>query len=111
MSPVRGVQSVGAGAGGVIAATVDKNALTLSVHVNSNGVDDADAARVASAATGGTLALLSKDAVDMGHWSVELASVGASEVSHFEAGQWNVRIATPVELAGALGGEISSPAR
>jgi len=110
MTPVREAQSVSAGAGGVIAATVDKNALTLSVHVNSTGVDDADAARVASAATGRTLAVLSKDPVDMGHWSVELAPIGAAEVSHFEAGRWNVSIATPVETSGALRGAISSPA-
>jgi hypothetical protein len=111
MTPVREAQSVSARAGGVVAATVDRNALTLSVHVNSTGVDDADAARVASAATGRTLAVLSKDPVDMGHWSAELAPIGAAELSHFEAGDWNVRIATPVETNGALHGQISAPAR
>jgi len=108
LSAVPGAQSVSRGAGGVIATTVDRSALTLSVHVSSTGADDADAARVASA--GRMLAELSKDAVDFGHWSTELAPIAAGEVQRFEAGQWNVRIATPVELSGALHGDISAPA-
>jgi Bacterial Ig domain/CHRD domain len=110
MTPVHDAQSLGPGAAGVIATTVDKNALTLSVHVNSNGVEDADAARVVSSATGRTLAVLAKDPVDMGHWSTELAAIGAAEVQHFEAGHWNVSIATPVETRGALQGAISPEA-
>jgi len=109
MAPAPQARSLGTAAGGVVATTVDKSAHTLSVHVNSTGVEDADAAEIASAATGRKLALLSKDPVEMGHWSVELAHISAADVGHFEAGKWYVSVATPVEVNGALRGQISAP--
>ena len=109
MAPVRDAQAVNPAAAGVVAATVDRSAHTLSVAVSSSGVEDASAAEVADAATGRTLAVLTKDSVDMGHWSAELIPLTAADVSAFEAGSWYVRVATPVETGGALGGEIAAP--
>jgi len=109
MAPAAEAGSVSLAAGGVVATTVDKSAYTLSIHVNSTGVDDADAAEVDSAATGRKLAVLSKDSVEMGHWSTELAPISAADVGHFEAGKWSVSIATPVEAGGALRGQIRAP--
>jgi len=109
LAPVSDAQSVSSAAGGVIATTVDKSAHTLSVHVNSTGVDDANAAAVDSAATGGELAVLTKDSVDMGHWSTELAPISAAEIGNFEAGKWYVKVATPVDANGAIRGQISGP--
>jgi len=109
MAPVKEAQGVGATAAGVIATTVDRSAHTLSVHVNSIGVDEADAAQVASRASGRTLAVLGKDSVDLGHWSAELAPVSAAELADFEAGRWYADIATAVDADGALRGEISGP--
>lgn len=111
MTPVRDAQSLRPGTAGVVATTVNRSALTVSVHVNSNGVEDADAARLVSSATGRTLAVLAKDPVDMGHWSTELAAIGAADVRQFDAGRWNASIATPVETNGALQGAISAEAR
>ena len=109
MAPAAEARSVSLAAEGVVATTVDKSAHTLSIHVNSTGVDDADAAQVDSAATGRKLAVLSKDSVEMGHWSTELAPISAADVGHFEAGKWYVSIATPVEAGGALRGQIRAP--
>ena len=109
MAPAAEARSVSPAAGGVVATTVDKSAYTLSIHVNSTGVDDADAAEVDSAATGRKLAVLSKDSVEMGHWSTELAPISAADVGHFEAGKWYLSIATPVEAGGALRGQIGAP--
>ncbi|TLY71169.1 MAG: CHRD domain-containing protein, partial [Gammaproteobacteria bacterium] len=109
MAPAAEARSVSPAAGGVVATTVDKSAYTLSIHVNSTGVDDADAAEVDSAATGRKLAVLSKDSVEMGHWSTELAPISAADVGHFEAGKWYLSIATPVEAGGALRGQIRAP--
>lgn len=109
MAPVPQARSLGTAAGGVVATTVDKSAHTLTVHLNSTGVEDADAAEVDSAATGRKLALLSKDPVEMGHWSAQLAHISAADVAHFEAGKWYVSVATPVETNGALRGQISAP--
>lgn len=102
--------AVGLAAGGVAATTVDTTANTLTIHVNSTGVDDAMAAQVASGAagaSGATLAELIKDAVDMGHWSTELAGISAADVADFKAGRWQVSIATAVEPNGAIGGPIT----
>jgi len=109
MAPAAEARSVSLAAEGFVATTVDKSAYTLSIHVNSTGVDDADAAEVDSAATGRKLAVLSKDSVEMGHWSTELAPISAADVGHFEAGKWYVSIATPVEAGGALRGQIRAP--
>jgi len=111
MAPDPQARSLGTAAGGLVATTVDKNAHTLSIHVNSTGVDDADAAEVDSTATGRKLAVLSKDSVEMGHWSTELAPISAADVGHFEAGKWYVSIATPVEVKGALHAQISAPGK
>ena len=109
MAPAAEARSVSLAAEGFVATTVDKSAYTLSIHVNSTGVDDADAAEVDSAATGRKLAVLSKDSVEMGHWSTELAPISAADVGHFEAGKWYVSIATAVEAGGALRGQIRAP--
>jgi len=109
MAPAAEARSVSLAAEGFVATTVDKSAYTLSIHVNSTGVDDADAAEVDSAATGRKLAVLSKDSVEMGHWSTELAPISAADVGHFESGKWYVSIATAVEAGGALRGPIRAP--
>ena len=109
MAPAAKARSVSLAAEGFVATTVDKSAYTLSIHVNSTGVDDADAAEVDSAATGRKLAVLSKDSVEMGHWSTELAPISAADVGHFESGKWYVSIATAVEAGGALRGPIRAP--
>ena len=101
--------AVGLAAGGVAAATVDTTANTLTIHVNSTGVDDAMAARVATGAAGATgpeLAGLTKDAVNMGHWSTELARISAADVGNFKAGKWYVSVATPAEPNGAIRAQI-----
>jgi CHRD domain/Bacterial Ig domain len=109
LAPAAHAQAVGAGAGGVIATTVDRRNRTLSVHINSTGVDDSDAAEVVSAASGQRLATLTKDSVEMGHWSTELTPVSAAELARFESGQWFASIATAVDAQGALEGQIRAP--
>ena len=103
------VAALGLAAGGVAATTVDTSANTLTIHVNSTGVDDAMAAQVATGAAGSSgpkLIALTKDAVDMGHWSAELVSISAADVGDFEAGGWSVNVATPTEPNGAIGARI-----
>jgi hypothetical protein len=92
---------------GVVATTVDALARTLSVHVNSSGVDDADASEVdSSVGRGEKLAALAKDPVDMGRWSTELAAITAADIDDFRAGRWSVSVGTPEAPSGALRGEI-----
>jgi hypothetical protein len=92
---------------GLVATTVDALARTLSIHVNTSGVDDADASEVdTGAGRGPKLAALAKDPVDMGHWSTELAAITSADIEDFRAGRWSVSVATPVVPRGALRAEI-----
>ena len=98
-------------ASGVAAVTVDSTADTLTVHANSSGVSDAMAAVVATAATGNTgpkIAALTKDSVNMGHWSMELAPITGGDVSNFQADMWYVNVATPADPSGAIRGQIDA---
>jgi hypothetical protein len=96
---------------GVVVTTVDSIANVATVEVNSTGVDDATAAEVDTAAQGAIGARvfsLTKDPVDLGHWSHELAQVTAAEVASFTAGKWYVNIITPAHANGAIRGQITS---
>jgi hypothetical protein len=94
---------LGITAHGVAATTVDAAAGTLTVEVNTKGVEDAMAAEAGTAGT--TLALV-KDSVAMGHWSAELAHVSASDLAGVASGRWSVNVATPTAPEGALRGQI-----
>lgn len=97
-------RELGLAASGVAATTVDTSANTLTIHVNSTGVDDAMAAQVN---TGAKVTELVKDSVSMGHWSTELTPISAADVARFNAGEWQVSVATPALEKGAIHGEIS----
>jgi hypothetical protein len=103
-------RSMGMAADGIAATTVDSRAGTLSLEVNARGVDDAMAAQLVSIAPGADAlpVELTKDGVDMGHWSAELASVSAADVAAFRAGQWSVHVATPVLPEGAIEGMVDT---
>jgi hypothetical protein len=100
-------QALGMSASGVAATTLDSRAGTLTVHVNSAGVEDATAARVSNAA-GTQLAGLARDAVEMGHFSTELARISAADVASFEAGRLSVSVAGSATPGGAIRGAISA---
>jgi hypothetical protein len=100
-------QALGMRASGVAATTVDTRAGTLTVHVDSAGIEDATAARVLSGAAGTRLAELSRDRVDMGHFSTELARLSAADLESFEAGKLSVTVASAAMPAGAIRGPIS----
>jgi hypothetical protein len=97
--------SLGIAASGVAATTVDTSASTLTIHVNSIGVDDAQAAQ---ASGGAKAAALAKDSVNMGHWSTELAAISAADLASVKAGKWQVSVATPALEKGAIHGQISA---
>ena len=99
--------SLGVRASGVAATTVDTRAGTLTVHVNTAGIDDASGARVLSG-TGAALADLARSPVEMGHFSTELARISAADVESFEAGRLSVSVAASAIPSGALRGAISA---
>jgi hypothetical protein len=105
LAPNAEARALGIKGSGIAAATVDTAARTLTVHVNSGGVDDAMTAQAATRA-------LTKDAVSLGHWSTERASLRDSDLEDFAAGRWSVSIAIPEEPDAAIAGTIrpASPA-
>jgi len=105
------VPAVTVTAAGVAATTLDSAASTLTVHLNSTGVDDATAAELdtaASGASGPKLVALIKDSVNMGHWSAELATITASDVANFKANKLYVNVKTPAQPNGAIRGQVNA---
>lgn len=100
--------ALGMRASGVAATTIDSRAGTLTVHVNTAGIEDATAARVLSGTAGTPLAELARSPVEMGHFSTELAHISAANVESFEAGRLSVSVASSATPAGALRGAIST---
>jgi hypothetical protein len=97
-------------ASGVAATTVDSTANTVSIHVNTTGVNDATAASLdtgAIAATGTSLVPLAKDSVNMGHWFAELAPIKSTDVTNFTAAGWYANVITPAQTNGAIRGQIT----
>jgi hypothetical protein len=108
------VPSVASNAAGVAATTIDTLANTLTVHVHATGVGDASAAEVddgAAGATGPQLAALTKDDVDPGHWSTQLAEVSAADIAAFKANNCYVNVMTPADPHGAIRGQIEFTGR
>lgn len=102
--------ALGLRASGVAATTVDTRAGTLTVNVNTLGVEDATAARVLSGAAGTPIAELARSPVEMSHFSTELTHISAADVESFEAGRLSVSVAASAAPAGALSGAISADA-
>jgi hypothetical protein len=102
--------ALGMRASGVAATTVDARTGTLTVHVNSAGVEGATQARVLGGAAGAALADLARSPVETGHFSTELARLSAADVKSFEAGRLSVSVAASAAPAGAIGGPISPEA-
>ena len=102
--------ALGLRASGVAATTVDTRAGTLTVNVNTLGVEDATAARVLSGAAGTPIAELARSPVEMSHFSTELAHISAADVESFEAGRLSVSVTASAAPAGALSGAISADA-
>jgi hypothetical protein len=112
MAGAQEVPPISIAASGVAATTVDSTANTLSVHVHAMGVDDAltgDVDNGAAGTTGARLTALAHDAVDAGHWSLELAPITAADAANFNASRWYVNLATPADPGGAIRGQIDVP--
>ena len=109
MSGAQEAPPVAINASGVAVTTVDMVANTFTVNVHATGVDDALAAEVdqgAAGASGPSLAALARDAIDPGHWSVQLAAASATDIDAFKGGNWYVNVATPADPQGAIRGQI-----
>jgi len=96
--------ALGSGVSAVAATTLDTGAGTLTVHVSSLGVEETTAAAVTSGTA--KLAELSRDTIEPGHWSTELARVSAADIESFKTGGWAVSVAAAAAPQGALRARI-----
>jgi len=98
-------------ASGMAGATVDSQANTATIHLNTTGSDDATDAHVHKAAAGANattaLITLTRDAASPAHWSAELQPITDADRTDFGANGWYVDVHTPANPAGAIRGQIT----
>lgn len=111
MSGSQEVPPVTTTASGIAAVTVNTNTNRATIHLNSTGVNDATAAHIHTAAAGSNgpvLITLTKDAVNMGHWSAEEQAITAADLTAFNSGNWYANIHTPANGSGEIRGQIAA---
>lgn len=95
---------------GRAAATLDTDASTATVHLNTTGVEDATEAHVhvaaADASSADVLLALAQDGADPNHWAVEREAVTAEQIGQFDANTWYVDVHTPGNPDGELRGQL-----
>lgn len=98
--------ALGGAASGVAATTVDTRAGTLTVNVNSSGVEAATSAVLDTGAAGATRLALTRDPADVNHWSKELARIGAGDLEALQSGKGSASVASQAAPGGAISGQI-----
>lgn len=112
MSGAQEVPPVTTSASGIAAVTINTLTNRATIHLNSTGVDDAVMAHIhtgAAGANGPVLIALTKDSVNMGHWSAEEQSIAAADLTAFNGGNWYANIHTPANTGGEIRGQIVAP--
>jgi len=96
-------------ASGRAAVTLDPASGAIVVQAQVTGLDDATQAHVHQAfagASGAVIVPLGQDMTDVGHWSVEGATLNAAGLTAFANGQLYVNIHSPANPGGEIRGQI-----
>jgi CHRD domain/Bacterial Ig domain len=107
------VPPVSGSASGMAAVTVNSEADTLSAEVNLDGVTDATAAGIYTAAAGASgpqLLELKQNSANPAQWGAQLANITATDLSNFQANKLYVNVLTATDPAGAVRGQIDATA-
>jgi hypothetical protein len=91
------------------AATVDTAARTVTINVNTVGLDTANAAHIHSAPpgqSGDPLVTLAQDTTTPSIWFATGATITAAQLADFEANEWYVNVHTPANPNGEVRGQI-----
>jgi hypothetical protein len=91
------------------ATTVDTEAGVVTIHVNTTGLDDANAAHIHSAPAGTDglpIVSLAQDAALPSRWSAVRAAVTAEQLADYDANNWYVNVHTPANPDGEVRGQI-----
>ncbi|MDH3409217.1 MAG: CHRD domain-containing protein [Gammaproteobacteria bacterium] len=106
------VPPVASAATAIAASTVDREAGTVTLHLNTSGADDATASHIhrASAGQNGPVLIpLEQDLLDVGHWFVSGAQLDGAGLDYYRAGQLYVNLHTPANPGGEIRGQIVPP--
>ena len=98
-----------AAASGVAWLTIDGNEESLTVHVRTDGLDQAEAAELRQAlagADGAPLQMLAQDPNDVSHWLLENAGLTAVIDTAISGGELYVELRSPTFPDGAVRGQL-----
>lgn len=97
---------------GLAASTVDRNTGVVTLHLNSTGIVNANAAHIHTGSVGENgpvLIPLEQDLANLDHWSVTAARFDSDSLSDYRAGQLYVNLHTVVNGGGEIRGQIMPP--
>jgi hypothetical protein len=98
-------------ASGTYAVTANTAAGTLVAHVNTSGVNDANAAHIHDgyAGTNGGVAIgLTQDPGNVALWSAVDAPVDAAQIAAMRSGRYYVNVHTPANPGGEIRGQVAT---
>jgi CHRD domain/Bacterial Ig domain len=109
LSGAQEVPALATTAAGLAALTLDEAGSTLSIHVNTSGLDDASAAHLHNAfggANGPVEIGLMQDTVNPSHWSAEQQALDASQLAAVLAGGTYINVHSPANPGGEVRGQV-----
>jgi hypothetical protein len=103
------VPALDTNADGLAALTLDEAGALMTLHVNTNRLDNASAAHLHGAyagVNGGIEIGLNQDGSDPAHWFVEKAALSAAQLDAMLAGASYVNVHSPTNPAGEIRGQV-----
>lgn len=110
LSGVQEVPRVQTDATGNAALTIDTEAMVLSIHVNTMGLDTANASHIhrGLAGTNGPVAIgLMQDPDNVRHWFTENVELEASDMEDLNNGYYYVNVHSPEHPPGEIRGQVT----
>lgn len=104
------VPDVASAASGTAATTVNRDTGIVTLHLRTNGADDASAAHIHggyAGQSGGVVVGLDQDGGDVAHWSVVEAQLDAAGLTDYLDGRLYVNLHTPSNPSGEIRGQIA----
>jgi hypothetical protein len=110
LSGAEEVPPVSSGASATAASTVNRDTGAITLHLRTQGADDAVASHIHGAfagQNGGVVLGLSQDAGDVTHWSVVEGQFDEAGLSDYLNGRLYVNLHTPANPSGEVRGQIA----
>jgi hypothetical protein len=109
LSSLQEVPAIDSGATGLAALTLDEAGSLLTLHVNTDRLDDASAAHLHGAFAGlnGPVEIgLTQDGSNPAHWFAEGAALSAAQLTALLAGETYINVHSPANPGGEIRGQV-----